>query len=83
MPVLARGVWVQVPLPAPGRKATPNLQALRTFYGGKMMNFRERHPYLFWELIGWGLLIADFAFAVISFIHSFGEWIFPVIFFRG
>lgn len=48
-----------------------------------MMNFRERHPYLFWELIGWGLLIADFAFAVISFIHSFGEWIFPVIFFRG
>ena len=45
------------------------------------MNFRQRHPYLFWQLIGWGLLLGDFIFLVVSALLEFGEWCYPVIVF--
>lgn len=45
------------------------------------MNFRQRHPYLFWQLIGWGILIADFVFLTVSAVCEFGEWCYPVIVF--
>ena len=45
------------------------------------MNFRQRHPYLFWQLIGWGLMLADFLFLVICALLEFGEWCYPVIVF--
>lgn len=47
------------------------------------MNFSKRHPYLFWEIIGAGLLLADLAFAFVSFMCEFGEWCYPVIAFSG
>ncbi|MBD5113198.1 MAG: hypothetical protein HDT42_11825 [Ruminococcaceae bacterium] len=45
------------------------------------MGFRQRHPYLFWQLIGWGILLADFGFLVISALCEFGEWCYPIIVF--
>lgn len=45
------------------------------------MNFRQRHPYLFWQLVGWGLMAADFLFLVISAVNDFGEWCYPIIVF--
>lgn len=45
------------------------------------MSFREKHPYLFWQLIGWGILVADFGFLVLSALGEFGEWCYPVIVF--
>lgn len=45
------------------------------------MRFRENHPYLFWQLIGWGILIADFGFLVVSALCEFGEWCYPIIVF--
>lgn len=45
------------------------------------MRFAQRHPYLFWQLIGWGLMAADFAFLVVSALNNFGEWCYPVIVF--
>ena len=45
------------------------------------MNFRQRHPYLFWQLIGWGLILADFVFLVAAAMLDFGEWCYPVIVF--
>ena len=45
------------------------------------MNFRQRHPYLFWQLIGWGFIAADFVFLVISALFGFGEWCYPIIVF--
>lgn len=49
------------------------------------MNFRQRHPYLFWQLIGWGIFFADFLFVVVIAMFEvgasikFGEWTYPVI----
>lgn len=43
--------------------------------------FRQKHPYLFWQLIGWGILLADFGFLVLSALGDFGEWCYPVIVF--
>lgn len=45
------------------------------------MTFKQRHPYLFWQLIGWGILIADFGFLTVSAVCGFGEWCFPIIVF--
>ena len=45
------------------------------------MSFRQRHPYLFWQLIGWGILLADFGFLVIAALCGFGEWCYPIIVF--
>lgn len=45
------------------------------------MSFKQRHPYLFWQLIGWGILIADFVFLTVSAVCCFGEWCYPVIVF--
>ena len=45
------------------------------------MRFAQRHPYLFWQLIGWGLMAADFGFLVISALNDFGEWCYPIIVF--
>lgn len=45
------------------------------------MSFRQRHPYLFWQLIGWGVLLADAGFLVISALCEFGEWSYPIIVF--
>ena len=47
------------------------------------MSFRQRHPYLFWQLIGWGLISGDFVFLVISAMLKFGEWCYPVIVFTA
>lgn len=47
------------------------------------MNFRQRHPYLFWQLVGWGLMLADFAFLVVAALCGFGEWCYPIIVFTG
>lgn len=47
------------------------------------MNFRQRHPYLFWQLIGWGLMLADAVFLVAAAMLDFGEWCYPVIVFTG
>ncbi len=38
------------------------------------MSFAEKHPYLFWQLIGWGILLVDFVFTVIAIFNDFGEW---------
>lgn len=45
------------------------------------MGFRQRHPYLFWQLIGWGILLADAAFFITAALNDFGEWSYPVIVF--
>ncbi|MDE6728569.1 MAG: hypothetical protein K2J80_11630 [Oscillospiraceae bacterium] len=45
------------------------------------MGFRQKHPYLFWQLIGWWLIAADAAFFVVSALNDFGEWCYPVIVF--
>ena len=45
------------------------------------MKFRQRHPYLFWQLVGWGLMLADAVFLVVSAVCGFGEWCYPVIVF--
>lgn len=45
------------------------------------MSFRQKHPYLFWQLIGWGILLADFGFFVVSALQEFGEWCYPIIVF--
>lgn len=43
--------------------------------------FRQKHPYLFWQLIGWGILLADFGFLVIASLCEYGEWCYPVMVF--
>lgn len=45
------------------------------------MNFRQRHPYLFWQLIGWGILLANAAFLVCATMSDWGEWCYPIIVF--
>lgn len=45
------------------------------------MGFRQKHPYLFWQLIGWWLIAADAAFLVLSALKDFGEWCYPIIVF--
>lgn len=45
------------------------------------MSFYERHPYLFWQFIGWGILLADFGFLVVAALMDFGEWCYPVMVF--
>lgn len=45
------------------------------------MRFAQRHPYLFWQLIGWGLMAADFGFLIVSALNDFGEWCYPIIVF--
>ncbi len=45
------------------------------------MSFAEKHPYLFWQLIGWGILLIDFVFVVIAVFNDFGEWSYPIIVF--
>lgn len=45
------------------------------------MSYYQRHPYLFWQLIGWGILAADFGFLVIASLRDFGEWCYPVMVF--
>ena len=45
------------------------------------MKFKQRHPYLFWQIIGWGIFLADFAFLVVAALNNFGEWQYPVIVF--
>ncbi len=45
------------------------------------MGFHERHPYLFWQLIGWGLVVGDFLFLVVCALCDFGEWCYPVLVF--
>lgn len=45
------------------------------------MSFREKHPYLFWQLIGWGILIAAFGFFMAAALCEFGEWCYPIIVF--
>lgn len=45
------------------------------------MSFAEKHPYLFWQLIGWGVLLVDFAFTVVAIFNDFGEWSYPIIVF--
>lgn len=43
------------------------------------MSFLQRHPYLFWQLVGWCLALVDFVFLVIAVFNDFGEWSYPVI----
>lgn len=45
------------------------------------MKFIQRHPYLFWQIVGWSLFAADFLFLVIAALNDFGEWCYPVIVF--
>ncbi|MDE6731681.1 MAG: hypothetical protein K2J77_02235 [Oscillospiraceae bacterium] len=45
------------------------------------MSFRQNHPYLFWQLIGWGILLANFGFLVAAALCEFGEWSYPIIVF--
>lgn len=45
------------------------------------MSFAEKHPYLFWQFIGWGILLVDFVFVVIAVFNDFGEWSYPIIVF--
>lgn len=45
------------------------------------MSFAKKHPYLFWQLIGWGILLVDFVFTVIAIFNNFGEWSYPIIVF--
>lgn len=45
------------------------------------MSFYQKHPYLFWQLIGWGVLLADFGFLVAAALLDFGEWCYPVMVF--
>lgn len=45
------------------------------------MGFRQKHPYLFWQIIGWSLMAADAAFLVVSALNDFGEWCYPIIVF--
>lgn len=45
------------------------------------MDFKQRHPYLFWQLIGWGLMLADCTFLVYAAMSNLGEWQYPVIVF--
>lgn len=45
------------------------------------MSFKQRHPYLFWQLIGWGIMAADAAFFFVGALNNFGEWSYPIIVF--
>ncbi len=45
------------------------------------MSFAQKHPYLFWQLIGWGILLVDFVFPVIAIFNDFGEWSYPIMVF--
>lgn len=45
------------------------------------MSFAKKHPYLFWQLIGWGILLIDFVFVVIAVFNDFGEWSYLIIVF--
>ena len=54
--------------------------AAKTTKGGDM-SFSQRHPYLFWQLVGWGLMLVDFAFLAVAALNDFGEWSYPIIVF--
>lgn len=43
--------------------------------------FRKNHPYLFWQLIGWGVILLDAGVAVLGALNDAGEWIYPVVVF--
>ena len=43
--------------------------------------FRKKHPYLFWQLIGWGVCLLDAGIAVLGVLNDAGEWIYPVVVF--
>lgn len=45
------------------------------------MDFKQRHPYLFWQLIGWGIIVSDFIFLVVTAMLEFGEWSYFIIVF--
>lgn len=45
------------------------------------MDFKQRHPYLFWQLVGWGILLADFVLLVVFALCGFGEWCYPIVVF--
>lgn len=42
------------------------------------MSFSKRHPYLFWQLIGWGALVADFGIFFLGSLLEAGEWLYPL-----
>ena len=43
--------------------------------------FRKNHPYLFWQLIGCGVILLDGGIAVLGALNDAGEWIYPVVVF--
>lgn len=43
--------------------------------------FRKKHPYLFWQLISWGVVLLDVGIAVLGALNDAGEWIYPVVVF--
>ena len=43
--------------------------------------FRKNHPYLFWQLIGWGVILLDGGIFVLGALNDAGEWIYPVVVF--
>lgn len=43
--------------------------------------FRKKHPYLFWQLISWGVILLDFGIFVLGALNDAGEWIYPVVVF--
>ncbi len=43
--------------------------------------FRKNHPYLFWQLISWGVVILGAGISFIGMLNNAGEWIYPVLIF--
>ena len=43
--------------------------------------FRKNHPYLFWQLISWGIVIVGAGTSFIGMLNNAGEWIYPVVVF--
>lgn len=43
--------------------------------------FRKKHPYLFWQLISWGIVIVGAGTSFIGMLNNAGEWIYPVVVF--
>ena len=43
--------------------------------------FRKKHPYLFWQLISWGIVIVGAGTSFIGMLNDAGEWIYPVVVF--
>lgn len=43
--------------------------------------FRKKHPYLFWQLISWGIVILGAGISFIGMLNNAGEWIYPVLVF--